>query len=223
MCHSQRGCAASSILHGFFDEVRVFVIQSREISFRWKRLPSQCLWWAKCSSAPAQSSKRQPSLSTPVEPPDGPGYCTSSTQINCVDPASNLYVIGSVQARTASYSVQTSWSVSGDGSDPDYFGSLHRFTNKLAVCSADRTAELAATAYAMATYIRDNAATLVSATSDLRTYVGVYLIGGASSFELICAVGAVLTIGDWVLLLASIGLVGYEVGSLIKCVASQNA
>jgi hypothetical protein len=169
------------------------------------------------SSAPVRKSN----LVNENTPPDG-NYCTNQSQTGCVDPASNLYVIGSVQARAAPFSVSTGWSVSGDGENPDYVGPLHRFTQRLATCAQDRTSELAATAFAMATYIQANAASLSSATSDLKTYVGVFLAGGASSFELIAAVTAVLTLGDWLVLLGAVGLTAFEVASLIRCVAEQS-
>ncbi len=171
-------------------------------------------------------SHRRPSFSgVPVDPvgdPSAPPPCQSTTQTGCTDVGSGLVQIGSVQVISSPVSFGTNWSSGGDGSNPDYFGAIHRFTDKLDGCVQDRSSELAATAFAMAVYIRDNASSLASAAASLRTYAGVYLIGGATAIEMIGAAAAVLTVGDWIILLGAVGLTALEVAKLIRCVATSS-
>jgi hypothetical protein len=154
-----------------------------------------------------------------VQPSDPP-MCTSSTQINCIDPESGLYVIGSVSARIAPSSVQSSWfSSSGE----TYIGSLQRFSTTLGQCVIDNAAQLTAYAFSMARYLQSNWPTFTSATDDIKTFVGVFLAGGATAFELVGAVLAVLSASDWLILLTAIGVTAFMVATIFRCYAVANA
>ncbi len=152
--------------------------------------------------------------------PSDPPTCTSSTQINCIDPESGLYVIGSVSARIAPSSVQSSWFSSGG---EIYFGSLQRFSTALGQCVIDNAAQLTAYAFSMARYLQSNWPKFASATNDIKTFVGVFLAGGATAFELVGAVLATLSAGEWAILLLAIGVTAYTVASVFRCYAMTNA
>ncbi len=152
--------------------------------------------------------------------PGDPPLCTSSSQVNCIDPQSGLYVIGSVSARIAPSSVQSSWFASGQNS---YSGPLYRFATALEKCLSDNAAQLTAYAFSMARYLQSNWSTFTSATSDLKTYVGVYLAGGATAFELIGAVLATLSVSEWAVLLLALGVTAFEIASQVRCYALANA
>lgn len=149
-----------------------------------------------------------------------PPLCTSPGQTGCIDPSSGLFVIGSVQARLGPRSFQTGWSVGGSGDNPDYLGAVFNYADRIDLCVQHQQEALIGVAFAMATYIQANASRFVSAGSDIRTYVGVYLAGGATAIELVGAVAAVFTVGEWLVLLGAIGFTAYEVATLINCVAS---
>jgi hypothetical protein len=155
--------------------------------------------------------------------PDNVPQCTSPGQANCIDPVSGLYVIGSVTVHMTTDSLQMGWSSTGDGHNPNYLSGLYHFAQKFGVCLADSGFELASTAFAIATYLAANGSKFASATADLQTYVGVYLIGGATDIELIGAVMSVLSAGDFALLLGALGLTIWQVAREVHCVAVASA
>ncbi len=105
------------------------------------------------------------------------------------------------------------------GSGAFYNGYTRRFTQNLAQCAYDQGAELASAAFGLAVYLRDHGTELASATSDITTYAQIYLAGGASAAEFFMAAGAVLSLGDWAIVLTAIGITAYEAGKLIRCSA----
>jgi hypothetical protein len=71
--------------------------------------------------------------------------------------------------------------------------------------------------FAIATLIVANASKLASVTTDLKTYCGVYLAGGATAIEVIGAIQATLSVSDWLLLLGAIGISSLVMGHLLYC------
>jgi hypothetical protein len=100
-----------------------------------------------------------------------------------------------------------------------YDGYTRQFAQNLSQCTYDQGAEIASAAFGLAVYLRDHGSELQSAAADIITYARVYLAGGATAAEFFLAAGAVLSIGDWALVLTAIGMGGYEAGKLIRCAA----
>jgi hypothetical protein len=155
-------------------------------------------------------------------PPDAP-LCQSPNQTGCIDPNSGLYVIGRTQSRFGTAddgdSMQVSWSSVADLGSFDVVGPVYKFTHTLAQCMSDNDAQLIAYAISMTNYIRANASMFASANDSLKSYIGVYLAGGATAFEVIGAIAATLSVSDWALLLAMVGLTIVIVARQMRCYA----
>ncbi len=92
-----------------------------------------------------------------------------------------------------------------------------KFYKVLGKCVSDRGVELSSWAFGMATYLQANWNQFASVTDSLRTYVGVYLAGGATAIELIGAAASVLSVGDFAILAAAVGISVYELMSVVDC------
>lgn len=151
---------------------------------------------------------------------NAPPTCTYSGQTGCTDPTSGLYVIGSVTANISSTSVQSNWSSPSGG---QYGSAILRFTTTLDQCVVSNAAQLTSYAFSMARYLQSNWQSFTSATEDIKTYVNVFLAGGASAFELIGAVLAVLSASEWAMLLLALGVTVFALASVFRCYAMANS
>jgi L-serine deaminase len=124
-------------------------------------------------------------------------------------------VIGHV---TVTYSqAQVGASVVGAGGT--VLSQVLKFGKSFAQCQANNPELFLATAGAIAGYLSTNASNFASAGADLKTYVGVYLAGGATALEFVGAVLGLLSAADWLALLAALGFTVLTVGSELRCSA----
>jgi len=156
----------------------------------------------------------------PLAAPPGAPHCTSVDQDACIDD-SGLYRIGRVRAKHAlddsGLSIALGWVGTALDADPRIVKYWSKFYHVLGKCVSDRGGELSSWAFGMATYLQSNWAQLSSATDSLRTYVGVYLAGGATAIEMIGACASVLSVGDFAILVGAVGLSVYELMSVVDC------
>lgn len=144
-------------------------------------------------------------------PGDGGG--TGGVPSPTPSPIDGMTIIGHV---TVTYS-QASVGGSLVGAGGTVFNSVFHFAQALTQCQNTNTALLLDAAAAIGAYLSTNASRFASAGSDLKIYTGVWLAGGATFLEYLFAVFSMLSIGDWLALLAATGFAYLSIMAEMRC------